>query len=61
MRFLTLLSGLLLLLGTMVPAAWAADKDTLVVSVSSDIHTMDPESPATTTTGGRSTPATTVW
>lgn len=42
MRFLTLLSCLFLFLGSLAPAAFAADKDTLVVSVSSDIHTMDP-------------------
>jgi len=33
---------LLLLIGLMAPAAQAADKDTLVVAVSSDIHTLDP-------------------
>ncbi|PKN46347.1 MAG: peptide ABC transporter substrate-binding protein, partial [Deltaproteobacteria bacterium HGW-Deltaproteobacteria-20] len=33
---------LLLLIGSMAPAAFAADKDTLVVAVSSDIHSLDP-------------------
>lgn len=43
MRIVTLLSCLSLLIVSMAPMAYsAADKDTLVVSVSSDIHTMDP-------------------
>ena len=33
---------LLLLITALAPAAMAADKDTLVVGVSSDIHTLDP-------------------